>query len=283
MRCRIFHFFLLIILLTFVESWWGRSSSSSSSRSTGSSRRTSVSTTRTTGSSGKSTGWSWRRSTPAIRTTSSTRKPTGLSRKSTGWFWRRRTTRLTRKTGYIKPTTQKPKVSTDADKSAQTPKVPTDADKSAQKPNVSTVAGKYLKNKSTKWGFGAIWNNFKDTKGKYKCNLFVGDVLREANVTVPSYSQGHEPILANDWTNSTSDLILKTGMYEQVPLKDMKEGDIVAFKRNGESGHVGIVSKNKKFISAGSKVIFETSVDGFRNNPNDTIVDTVVWRIKKKS
>lgn len=71
-------------------------------------------------------------------------------------------------------------------------------------------------------------------------------------------------------------------MYERVPLKDMKEGDIVAFKRNGESGHVGIVSKGGKFISAGSKEVFETSVDGFRNNPKDKIVDTVVWRIKKK-
>lgn len=191
---------------------------------------------------------------------------------------------MTRKTGYIKPTTQKPKVSTDAKTSSQKPKVPTDADKSAQKPKVSTVAGKYLKNKSTMWGLAAIWNNVKETKDKYKCNLFVGDVLREANVKVPSYSQDYRsPILANEWTNSTSRYILKTGMYEQVPLKDMKEGDIVAFKRNGKSGHVGIVSKNKKFISAGSKEIFETSVDGFRNNPNDTIVDTVVWRIKKKS
>lgn len=71
-------------------------------------------------------------------------------------------------------------------------------------------------------------------------------------------------------------------MYEQVPLKDMKEGDIVAFKRNGKSGHVGIVSKGGKFISAGSKKVFETSVDGFRNNPKDTIANTVVWRIKKK-
>lgn len=105
------------------------------------------------------------------------------------WFWRRRTPRLTRKTGFIKPTTQKPKVSTDVDKStAQKPKVSTDADKStSQKPEVSTVADKYLKDKSTKWGLAAIWNNVIKTKGKYKCNLFVGDMLREANVKVPSY------------------------------------------------------------------------------------------------
>lgn len=129
----------------------------------------------------------------------------------------------------------------------------------------------------------AIWNNVKKTKGKYKCNLFVGDVLQEANVKVPSYSQEYRsPILANEWTNLSSKYILETGMYERVPLEDMKEGDIVAFKRNDESGHVGIVSKDGKFISAGPEQIFETSVDGFRKNRNNTIAETVVWRIKKK-
>lgn len=70
-------------------------------------------------------------------------------------------------------------------------------------------------------------------------------------------------------------------MYEQVDFINMKEGDIVAFKRNGESGHVGIVSKNGKYISAGPKQIVETSVANLSND--DTIKATVVWRIKKKS
>lgn len=70
-------------------------------------------------------------------------------------------------------------------------------------------------------------------------------------------------------------------MYEQVKPGNMKEGDIVAFKRNGESGHVGIVSKNGKFINAGTKQIVETSVANLSND--DTIKATVVWRIKKKS
>lgn len=71
-------------------------------------------------------------------------------------------------------------------------------------------------------------------------------------------------------------------MYEQVDLKNMKEGDIVAFKRNGESGHVGIVSKNGKFISAGPEKIVEMSVANFLQNDN-SINTTVVWRIKQKS
>lgn len=71
-------------------------------------------------------------------------------------------------------------------------------------------------------------------------------------------------------------------MYEQVRLEDMKEGDIVAFKRNGESGHVGIVSQGGKFISAGSEKVFEMSVGDFHNNPKNKIEGTVVWRIKKK-
>lgn len=111
----------------------------------------------------------------------------------------------------------------------------------------------------------------------------MGDVLREAKVKVPSYSQKYRsPILANEWANPKSKYILRTGMYERVPLKNMKEGDIVAFKRNGKSGHVGIVSKGGKFISAGRKEVFETSVDDFRTKPKNKIVDTVVWRIKKK-
>lgn len=62
----------------------------------------------------------------------------------------------------------------------------------------------------------------------------------------------------------------------------MMEGDIVAFERTGQSGHVGIVSKNGKFINAGSEIVKETDIDEFRKNPINKIVGTVVWRIIKK-
>lgn len=112
----------------------------------------------------------------------------------------------------------------------------------------------------------------------------MGDVLEEADVKVPSYSQKYKsPIMANEWANPKSKYIAETGMYEQVSLKDMQEGDIVAFERKGgSSGHVGIVSKNGKFINAGKETVKETSVDKFRKNPRNRIYNTVVWRIKKK-
>lgn len=53
-----------------------------------------------------------------------------------------------------------------------------------------------------------------------------------------------------------------------------RRGDIIAFGRNGTSGHVGIVSVGGKYVSAGNDRIVEKSIP--KNNPS--IVRTTVWR-----
>lgn len=93
----------------------------------------------------------------------------------------------------------------------------------------------------------------------------------------------NSPISANEWTNPKSTFVLNTNMYKTVPFEKRKPGDIIAFRREGESGHMGIVSSKDNFISAGKSNVYETSVDGFRNDPSQNIKGKpTVWRIKDK-
>ena len=58
-----------------------------------------------------------------------------------------------------------------------------------------------------------------------------------------------------------------------------KVGDIIAFKRKGTSGHVGIVSNGKKYISAGSKKINRKNVPT-KKQMGPKFVRAYVWRYK---
>ena len=70
----------------------------------------------------------------------------------------------------------------------------------------------------------------------------------------------------------------KTGHYALIPYDKRQKGDIIAFKRDKGSGHVGIVSSKKKFISALRNNVGELDIEKFRDNPRDKITGTTVWR-----
>ena len=84
-------------------------------------------------------------------------------------------------------------------------------------------------------------------------------------------------ILANEWADPNSASVKGTGCYKTVSYSSKQKGDIVAFKRNGSSGHVGIMSTNGNFISALRYKVDSLDVDGFRSG-DSFIVSTTVWR-----
>lgn len=88
--------------------------------------------------------------------------------------------------------------------------------------------------------------------GKYKCNLYVYDVLKESGAVAPRrHWYIYSPISANEWGNRRSKYVLKTGCYTNV--RSCRKGDVVAFPVRSGSGHVGIVtSKSGYYISAGT-------------------------------
>lgn len=84
-------------------------------------------------------------------------------------------------------------------------------------------------------------------------------------------------ILANEWADPNSASVKGTGCYKTVSYSSKQKGDIVAFKRDGSSGHVGIMSTNGNFISALRYKVDSLDVDGFRSG-DSFIVSTTVWR-----
>uniref|UniRef100_K1QKU9 Peptidase C51 domain-containing protein n=1 Tax=Magallana gigas TaxID=29159 RepID=K1QKU9_MAGGI len=88
---------------------------------------------------------------------------------------------------------------------------------------------------------------------------------------------GHNPIGANEWANPQSGFVLATGCYRNVPFENRIKGDIIAFRSNYGSGHMGIVSTNGTYISALRQMIEENSVQDFLETQS-TIDRTTVWR-----
>lgn len=112
----------------------------------------------------------------------------------------------------------------------------------------------------------------------WKCNLFVYDVLLESGAEAPNRRMiGHNPIGANEWANPQSGFVLATGCYRNVPFENRIKGDIIAFRSNYGSGHMGIVSTNGNYISALRQMIEENSVQDFLETQS-TIDRTTVWR-----
>lgn len=88
---------------------------------------------------------------------------------------------------------------------------------------------------------------------------------------------GHNPIGANEWASPQSGFVLATGCYRNVPFENRIKGDIIAFRSNFGSGHMGIVSTNGTYISALRQMIEENSVQDFLETQS-TIDRTTVWR-----
>jgi hypothetical protein len=70
--------------------------------------------------------------------------------------------------------------------------------------------------------------------GAWKCNCFVEYVIESAGGTAPRYPGGQWPLRANDWANP--DLNISGWAIVTSPQR----GDVAAFPRAGDSGHVGI-------------------------------------------
>lgn len=75
----------------------------------------------------------------------------------------------------------------------------------------------------------------------------------------------------------TSGFVLATGCYRNVPFENRGKGDIIAFRSNYGSGHMGTVSTNGNYISALLHGIKESSVKYF-SETHITIDRTTVWR-----
>jgi cell wall-associated NlpC family hydrolase len=99
------------------------------------------------------------------------------------------------------------------------------------------------------------WLYTKDGKSSYKCNIFVGDVLREAGIPVDGLHLTHTGWAmptAGDW----SDPDQKIPGWEVVDIKDAKPGDIIAERHpySTASGHVGIVVGDHQTASSSAEI-----------------------------
>lgn len=70
--------------------------------------------------------------------------------------------------------------------------------------------------------------------GSWKCNCFVESVIESAGGTAPKYPGGQWPLRANDWADPDLDI---SGW---AIVTSPQRGDVAAFPRSGDSGHVGI-------------------------------------------
>lgn len=138
----------------------------------------------------------------------------------------------------------------------------------------------------TKWsGDSLVTSNHPELKesvtfkvGTNKCNVFVNDVLTEANLRVAWIEHGKSkyipyykklsPPTAGEWANTS--LLLKNWLVEKKPLP----GDIgaYAFGYSDASGHVGIIVTDGVTISAGWNKI-ELNDAGFRKKQNTATIN----------
>ena len=106
---------------------------------------------------------------------------------------------------------------------------------------------------SEKWAYDVSKDNFK--KNTNKCNKFVYDVLTEAGAPVPTPNGlfNTSPPSAGQW----GDPNYKIPGWKVVD--DPQNGDVVAVphRYSDATGHVGIVSGNKKSISANDLTVEE--------------------------
>ena len=85
------------------------------------------------------------------------------------------------------------------------------------------------------------------------------------------------PIDANEWANPDSGHVQETNCYQIVDISTKQKGDIIAFQRTGNSGHMGIVSTGGDYISAQELEVKEDEVNSFLRS-DASIVSTTVWR-----
>lgn len=117
-----------------------------------------------------------------------------------------------------------------------------------------------------------VWNSV------YKCRHWMHSIIFLYWLTLSIDRMiGHNPIGANEWANPQSGFVLATGCYRNVPFENRIKGDIIAFRSNYGSGHMGIVSTNGTYISALRQMIEENSVQYFLET-RSTIDRTTVWR-----
>ena len=82
---------------------------------------------------------------------------------------------------------------------------------------------------------------------------------------------------ANEWANPDSEYVKDTNCYQTVNFSNKQKGDVIAFQRNGNSGHMGIVSRDGDYISAQRSEVKEDDVNSFMRG-DASIVRTTIWR-----
>ncbi|WP_082542111.1 MULTISPECIES: RHS repeat-associated core domain-containing protein [unclassified Rhizobacter] len=122
--------------------------------------------------------------------------------------------------------------------------------------------------RSPNWGkFRAnpAWNFI----GRFKCNIFVDDMLNRSGAG-PGLASNGNPWLAQDWWNGV------VPGYERVPRSFVQRGDIAVQRMlggQGYSGHVGIVVSSNETVSQSS---YTNDVDrspwGFRPHERDQVI-----------
>jgi hypothetical protein len=103
---------------------------------------------------------------------------------------------------------------------------------------------------STAWSYDRKKDNFP--AGKWKCNKFVYDVVKETVGTAPEYGSQpiSWPIVAADWANP--DYYIADWRYVGCGV-DRQRGDVIAVKRtsNNASGHCAIAVSDTLVMGAG--------------------------------
>lgn len=150
------------------------------------------------------------------------------------------------------------------------------------KKEISQKAAKTLENAKDKvgsreWARATAKDNFGE--GTNKCNKFVADVLEESGVDVPD-TAGGIPIWRTNkpYANQWADRDFEIKGFDVVD--EPQEGDIVAFQNPDGLGHVGIVSGDDKYISAGEEQVTEADIDVDGKINSGRYTDVVYRRIK---
>ena len=136
----------------------------------------------------------------------------------------------------------------------------------ATRRRIAAVAYEVAKNNGARYDTNNKYNDLAPI-GAPKCNIYVRDVLNQAGAMTPKFS-------ANEWGNP------RTNIPNWSPVTDgtVEPGDVVAFPRLGDSGHVGIVPAGA--VGSTPDVLAATyggvlPTQAFWNRPAGK---TVVWR-----
>ncbi len=88
----------------------------------------------------------------------------------------------------------------------------------------------------------------ESTRGKWKCNMFVGDVLTAAGCKPPQYSGEAWYALSQEWHNYTD-------LFDVIPPEKARPGDILTIDRTP-------LPANKKSEGGGHVVVLATAITG---------------------